>query len=164
MLAKTDLKKIQKLLTGTVSPLKKDINGMKGDISNMQGDISNMQGDISNMQGDISNMQGDISSLNQKTEKTKKRIDKIGGVVGQLVEKVVEINESVSGLKDKIGLLPTKEEYFSSMDKLMGEVKTIRELQEASGHQLADHSDKLESHEERIGNLERKTTLTTPPV
>jgi len=42
------------------------------------------------------------------------RIDRISGVVGQLVEKVQDMNETLIEIKGKINLLPTKDEYFDS--------------------------------------------------
>jgi len=83
------------------------------------------------------------------------RIDRISGVVGQLVEKVQDMNETLIEIKGKINLLPTKDEYFDSMDKLMKEVKDSRETQEISGNRLSNHSDQLENHEVRISKLEK---------
>jgi chromosome segregation ATPase len=77
----------------------------------------------------------------------------------QALKGVDELKEKIEKIDNKINFLPTKEEYFGSMDKLMGEVKAIRESQETSGNQLADHSDKLENHEERIGKLETKASF-----
>lgn len=71
----------------------------------------------------------------------------------QLHKEFEEIKESIiEEVKDQIKHLPTKEEYFSSMDKLMKEVRASRETQEISGSQLSNH-------EERIGNLETKVGL-----
>ena len=51
-------------------------------------------------------------------------------------------------LDEKIKILPTKEEFFSKMDEVMGELGTIREEQTVLSHQVADHENRLKSLEE----------------
>ena len=46
-------------------------------------------------------------------------------------------------LDEKIKFLPTKDEFFDSMDKLMGELKTIREQQEIITGKTSDHEDRI---------------------
>ncbi len=79
----------------------------------------------------------------------------------QIFKEFDEVKKSLNEVKGQIKYLPTKEEYFSSMDKLMKEVKDMRETQETSGNQIAEHSDKLQNHEERIGKLETKASFPT---
>lgn len=58
------------------------------------------------------------------------------------VEKIVE-----EKLNDKIRFIPTKEDFFSSMDTLMGEVKAMREestLHQGQHREINDRLDKLE--------------------
>ena len=62
----------------------------------------------------------------------------------------------IEEIKNQIKYLPTKEEYFNSMDKLMKEVTASREAQEIICNKFSDHTDKLEDHEDRIGSLETR--------
>jgi len=66
------------------------------------------------------------------------------------IEKVIE-----EKLEEKIRLLPTKDEFFSKMDELMGELSAIRDEQTIISHQVSDHEERLsgleEIHSEEIG-------------
>ena len=53
--------------------------------------------------------------------------------------------------KDEIGLLPTKDEIFTKMDEVMGELKTIREEQALQSQHLSDHDDRIEKIENHLG-------------
>jgi hypothetical protein len=53
--------------------------------------------------------------------------------------------------KDDIGLLPTKDEFFTKMDEVMGELKTIREEQALQSQHLSDHDDRIEKIENHLG-------------
>lgn len=53
-------------------------------------------------------------------------------------------------LSDKIRFLPTKDEFFSKMDEIMQELKTIREEQTV----IIGNKDQIEDHETRIGKIE----------
>ena len=53
--------------------------------------------------------------------------------------------------------LPTKEEFFTAMDEVMGELKGIREEQELITHRVSQHTDQLEDHETRITKLQSPT-------
>jgi hypothetical protein len=78
----------------------------------------------------------------------------------QLYKEFGEIKESIiEEIKDQIKYLPTREEYYNSMDKLMKEVMASRETQEIIGDKFSEQTDKLENHEERIENLETKIDL-----
>lgn len=75
-----------------------------------------------------------------------------------VIKDINEVKREIDGLKDEmedvkggIRLIPTKEEYFDSMDKLMGEIKKSREEQEVVGEELSRHSDRLEKLEEKVG-------------
>jgi len=50
-------------------------------------------------------------------------------------------------VKEEIKNLPTKEEFFSKMDEVMGELKDMREEETILSSQVSDH-------ETRIQNLE----------
>jgi len=59
------------------------------------------------------------------------------------IEKVIE-----EKLEEKIRLLPTKDEFFSKMDELMGELSAIRDEQTIIGHQVSDQEERLSALEE----------------
>ncbi|MGI5825811.1 MAG: hypothetical protein ACOX50_00155 [Patescibacteria group bacterium] len=138
MLTKNDLQQIQKLLTGTVSPLKQDLSGLKQDVGVLKQDVGGLK--------------QDVGVLKQGMVKAEKRMERISGVVGELVQKFEDVKEDVKEIKDKIHLLPSKEEYFAAMDKLMGELKNKRESQEIIGYQLASHEDRLKKLESKASS------------
>lgn len=71
---------------------------------------------------------------------TQKDIDSIRKIIdGEL--------ETVRG---QIKLLPTRDEFFTKMDEVVGELKTVREEQAV----LSGYKDQLEDHEGRITKLE----------
>ncbi len=51
-------------------------------------------------------------------------------------------------LDEKLKILPTKEEFFSKMDEVVGELKTAREEQTVLSHQVSNHEDRLKTLEE----------------
>lgn len=59
------------------------------------------------------------------------------------IEKVIE-----EKLEEKIRLLPTKDEFFSKMDELMGELSAIRDEQTIISHQVSDQEERLSALEE----------------
>jgi len=162
MLTKTDLQQIQLLLTGTVSPIKKSLDRVEKRVEATEKGVKvldkrmgTMEGKMGTMEGKMGTMEGKMGTMEDTVKGQNSRIDRISGVVGQLVEKVQDMNETLIEIKGKINLLPTKDEYFDSMDKLMKEVKDSRETQEISGNRLSNHSDQLENHEVRISKLEK---------
>ncbi len=50
-------------------------------------------------------------------------------------------------LDEKIKILPTKDEFFSKMDEVVGELKTIREEQTILTHKTSGHEDRIVSLE-----------------
>lgn len=68
----------------------------------------------------------------------------------QIFNEIEKIKEEIQGVKEQVNLLPTKEDYFSSIDELMGEVKKSREEQTTISGQLSNHSDRLEKLEEKV--------------
>ena len=58
-------------------------------------------------------------------------------------------------INEKLNLLPTKDEFFTRMDKVMGELQTIREEQLLL-------SAKSSSYGDRLTVLEQKTGIATP--
>jgi hypothetical protein len=65
------------------------------------------------------------------------------------IEDAIEAKGLVT--KEDISHLPTKDEFYGKMDEVMGELKTIREEQSVQGHQLSDHSDRIEKIESHLG-------------
>ena len=53
--------------------------------------------------------------------------------------------------KEDLSLLPTKDEFFTKMDEVMGELKTIREEQALQSQHLSDHDDKIDKIESHLG-------------
>jgi len=50
-------------------------------------------------------------------------------------------------LNERLKLLPTKDEFFTSQDELLGEIKSFREEMTLIPDRLADHTDKIEKLE-----------------
>ena len=67
----------------------------------------------------------------------------------------VTIDEAIEtkGLVTKadISHLPTKGEFYSKMDEVMGELKTNREEQSLQSQHLSDHDDKIDKIESHLG-------------
>jgi len=58
------------------------------------------------------------------------------------IEKILE-----EKLNEKLKSLPTKEEFFSKMDEVIGELKTTREEQTSLSRQVSNHEDRLKVFE-----------------
>ena len=54
-------------------------------------------------------------------------------------------------LDEKLSHLPTKDEFYTKMDEVMGELKTIREEQTLQSQHLSDHDDRIEKIESNLG-------------
>lgn len=54
-------------------------------------------------------------------------------------------------LDDKLGKLPNKEEFYSKMDEVVGELKTVREEQPLQSHRLSNHEDRIQNIESHLG-------------
>ena len=54
-------------------------------------------------------------------------------------------------LGEKLSHLPTKDEFYTKMDEVMGELKTIREEQALQSQHLSDHDDRIEKIEDNLG-------------
>jgi len=53
-------------------------------------------------------------------------------------------------IDEKLKYLPTKDEFYSKMDEVMGELKTIREEQTVQSHQLSNHEDRISKIETKL--------------
>jgi hypothetical protein len=76
-------------------------------------------------------------------------VQAIKGLIEVAVDEVVEKKELVT--KQDLSHLPTKDEFYSKMDEVMGELKAIREEQTVQSHQLSDHEDRIEKVESKLG-------------
>ncbi len=63
-------------------------------------------------------------------------------------------------LDEKTKLLPTKDQFFSKMDEVMGELKAIREEHAIAGNTISEHTDQLEDHDRRIAHLEKPLKIS----
>ena len=66
----------------------------------------------------------------------------------QKLTQVLVIKEEFEELKEKVSNLPTKQEFFTKMDEVMNELKTIREE-----HVVLNG--KVDRTDERVENLEK---------
>ena len=55
------------------------------------------------------------------------------------IEEAIETKGLVT--KDDLSHLPTKDEFYTKMDEVIGELKTIREEQTLLSHRVSDHED-----------------------
>lgn len=58
-------------------------------------------------------------------------------------------------IKAEIKHLPSKDEFYTKMDEIMGGLKTIREEQELVTGKNSEIIETLEDHESRIAKLEQ---------
>ena len=65
------------------------------------------------------------------------------------IEDVIEKKELVT--KSDLSHLPTKDEFYTKMDEVMGELKTIREEQPLLSHRVSNHEDRIEKIESQLG-------------
>ena len=65
-----------------------------------------------------------------------------------------QLEERIDGLEEKINRLPTKNEFYTSMDKLMSEIETMRQeniISTDMKRQVNKHEERLETVEEKLG-------------
>ena len=69
--------------------------------------------------------------------------------IRDLMDVTIEEAVETKGLatNDHIGNLPTKDEFYGTMDKLMGELRAVREEVSVLGHQVSEHNDRIEKLE-----------------
>lgn len=66
-----------------------------------------------------------------------------------------DLDEIQQLIKEEIKFLPTKDEFYTKMDEVMGELKTIREQQDVITGKNSEITETLEDHESRITKLEQ---------
>jgi len=67
------------------------------------------------------------------------------------IEKIVDEKIDV-----RTSNLPTKDDFYTKMDEVMGELKAIRENTGVLSHQVTDHEDRISKIEKKV-----KITLTS---
>jgi hypothetical protein len=77
--------------------------------------------------------------------------DDLQAIQGLIEVTIDEAIESKLVTKDDIGHLPTKDEFFTKMDEVMGELKAVREEQTLQSQHLSDHDDRIDRIESRVG-------------
>jgi hypothetical protein len=73
----------------------------------------------------------------------------IKGLIEVTIDEAIEEKGVVT--KQDISHLPTKEEFYSKMDEVMGELKAIREEQPLQSHKLSDQEDRIQKIEAHLG-------------
>ena len=71
--------------------------------------------------------------------------------ISQLIK--VNIDEAIEEklvTKDDISHLPTKDEFYTKMDEVVGELKASREEQTLLSHRVSDHEDRIEKIESNL--------------
>ena len=77
--------------------------------------------------------------------------DDIKAIKGLIEVTIDEAIETKLVTKEDLSLLPTKDEFYTKMDEVVGELKTIREEQPLQSHKLAEHEDRIEKIESDLG-------------
>jgi hypothetical protein len=77
--------------------------------------------------------------------------DDLQAIKGLIKVTIDEAIEEKLVTKDDLRHLPTKDEFYTKMDEVMGELKTIREEQTLQSQHLSDHDDRLEKIEDHLG-------------
>lgn len=69
------------------------------------------------------------------------------GLIRVIVEEELE-KKLEQKFEEKLKFLPTKDEFYKAMDKIMGELKTIREEQSAQSYRVGNHENRIVALEE----------------
>ncbi len=77
--------------------------------------------------------------------------DDLKAIQGLMEVTIDEAIEAKLVTKEDISHLPTKDEFYSKMDEVMGELKTIREEQALQSQHLSDHDDTIEKIGSHLG-------------
>ena len=73
----------------------------------------------------------------------------IKGLIEVTIDEAIDAKGLVT--KEDISHLPTKDEFYTKMDEVVGELKTIREEQALQSQHLSDHDDSIEKIESHLG-------------
>ena len=82
------------------------------------------------------------------TKLTKQDLLNIGDLIDQKLDQ--KLKEELSPIKERIHLLPTKDEFFKKMDEVITELHTTREEQTVMHGQIANHEDRITFVEEKL--------------
>lgn len=63
----------------------------------------------------------------------------------------IDLEEFRQEINEKLGLMPTKDEFFSRIDKVMGELQTTRDQQVLLSAKSSDHEDRIVILEQSAG-------------
>ena len=77
--------------------------------------------------------------------------DDLQAIKGLIKVTIDEAIEEKLVTKDHIDLLPPKDEFFTKMDEVMGELKAVREEQTLQSQHLSDHDDRIDKIESHLG-------------
>lgn len=69
-------------------------------------------------------------------------LEAIKGLISVTIDEAFEKKELA--IKEKLSRLPTKDEFYTKMDEVMGELKAVREEQALQSQHLSDHDDRIE--------------------
>ena len=75
---------------------------------------------------------------------TEKRFSKIFATKDELVAFEVRTKQKFEDLEDRIKLLPTRNEFLTKMDEVMGELKAMREENLTNTYRVSKHSDEIQ--------------------
>jgi hypothetical protein len=72
--------------------------------------------------------------------------------IKDLMQVTIEDANETKGLvtKEDVSHLPTKDDFYTKMDEVVGELKTIREEQALQSQHLSDHDDRIEKIESHL--------------
>jgi hypothetical protein len=70
--------------------------------------------------------------------------DDLQAIKGLIKVTIDEAIEQKLVTKQDLSHLPTKDEFYTKIDEVMGELKTIREEQTLQSQHLSDHDDRIE--------------------
>ena len=77
--------------------------------------------------------------------------DDLKAIQGLMEITIDEAIEAKLVTKEDISHLPTKDEFYSKMDEVVGELKAIREEQPLQSYRLSDHEDRIQKIESHLG-------------
>ena len=60
---------------------------------------------------------------------------------------LAEVRDQIDEVKEQIRGLPTKDEFYTKMDEVVGELQAMREENTIGSHQISDHEDRIENLE-----------------
>ena len=83
-------------------------------------------------------------------QKLKLQRKEILDAIFKYTDKQFATKEELQELKEKISHLPTKDEFYTQMGKVMAELQTIRINQSVQTSQIANHSNRLETIETKL--------------